>query len=114
MLSLPDPFMQPYTNTEGGGGGELAEAAEEHRARKEDLDFFRPRLAHAEKAGISDPLGGSSMIHSQSPANRLPIACQSPIRPRLAHAEKAGMSDPLGTLALFEEWQAIDRRLIGD
>ncbi|KOO25951.1 putative ATP-dependent RNA helicase ythdc2-like protein [Chrysochromulina tobinii] len=72
-LSLPDPFLQPFTKGDaaakgdakgdeaaagagGIGAADLAAYEEEAKTAREDVSFFKPRLAHFTAAGRSEPL----------------------------------------------------------
>ena len=71
LLTLPDPFLQPYnTRSRGGKGGapsedpaEAAKAAAEAAAEAaEDVGFFKPRLGHFLRRGCSDPLASLALF----------------------------------------------------
>ena len=98
-LSLPDPFVQPYTrgdvltsggNAEPAGGFDPKAALEEARSATEDVEFFKPRLAHYLACG-------EIIIYIVS--RRLLLMTAGTFR-------RCGSSDPLASLALFEAWQA--------
>ena len=79
-LSLPDPFLQPYTKPSGAraaaagkapaegdaAAAAAADAEEEAKAAAEDVKHFKPRLAHHLSAERSEPLTTLSLFEEWS------------------------------------------------
>ena len=67
LLTLPDPFLQPYTRADGTAAvappAEIqTDGAAEVAAAVEDATFFKPRLVHFTARGCSDPLAGLALF----------------------------------------------------
>ena len=60
LLSLPDPFLQPYTRADAAPADGDYEA--EAKLLSDDISFFKPRLAHFTKRGCSDALATLAMF----------------------------------------------------
>ena len=65
----PDPFIQPYTRgqlasekLDDDDGFDPRAVDEEVRAAAEDVDFFRPRLAHYLRQGCSCPVAALALF----------------------------------------------------
>lgn len=65
MLTLPDPFLQPYTRADGAAAAAAdapADGTAEAEAAAEDATFFKPRLALFTSRGCSDPLASLALF----------------------------------------------------
>ena len=63
LLTLPDPFLQPYTRAAAAPAAEPAtDGAAEAAAAAEDVGFFKPRLVHFTARGCSDPLAALALF----------------------------------------------------
>lgn len=65
MLTLPDPFLQPYTRADGAAAAAAdtpADGVAELEAASEDVAFFKPRLALFTARGCSDPLASLALF----------------------------------------------------